>query len=252
MLSHIFFVFNSLDGFLALFLSDFVRACVYGALSGTVAILLYSILSNQPRIKALKSETRRLREQMRNPTLIYQEMIRLSITNLAVSLRLLGYVFLPCLFSSIPPMLFILWLSTYHSYALPPGGTPIGVTFVPENEKIVIKPSWTGSDLGNGKRAISVEAGEKIWFGVEDRTIYEGIITEPPVRSVHKKRWWNALMADDTGYIRSDAAVDEIVFAFPRKRFFARGPVWVRTWEFPFAALCLISAITTKWVFKIE
>jgi hypothetical protein len=252
MLIYFFQLLSSFDGWIAPYLSGLVRACLYGALSGVGALILYAVVSNQSRIKGLKSEARRLRKQMLDATLSYREMMQLSKKNLMVSLRLLGHALWPCLLSSLPPILFMAWMSIYQSYTLPTNGMPISVTFVPKTAPVVIEPSGISTEFGNGKRVIAVEPGQSMWFGIDGKTVYEGIITNPPVETVHKKRWWNAVMADAAGYIRSDAPVDKIVFDFPRKRFIEGGPAWLATWELPFFLLLFISGIVTKLVFKIE
>lgn len=252
MFNHVFGLLNLFNGWLASFLPGLGRVCLYGAFSGVAALFLYSVISNQGRIAGLKSETRRLRKQMRDTNLKYGEMIQLSKINLVVSMRLLGHTLLPSILSSLPPISFILWLTIYHSYTLPTNGKLIAVTIVPETAQVVVEPSRISIETGNGKRAIAVEAGQSVRFASEGRTVYEGIITDPPVGAVRKKLWRSALVADEAGYIHSDVPVDEIMFDFPRKRFIEVGPTWLVTWEFPFFLSLLISAVTTKLVLKIE
>ena len=252
MLNYLFLFYNSVDGFLALFLPGLPRTCLYGATSGALALFLFAVFSNQAKIRSLKSDTKRLRKLILDTKLHPREVIKLSRKNLTLSLNLLNVVFWPCIISSIPPIFTLLWLSAYHSYALPANGVNVTFSVTPEVPKLRIEYSDIGRDFGDGKRELAVEAGRSIRLGIEGRTAYEGIITDPPVKEVRKKHWWNFLIEDGAGYIRSEAPVETIVFDFPRKRFIEHGPIWLATWELPFSLSLFISAITTKYMFGIE
>jgi len=252
MLVYLFDLLNWFDGWLAPYLSGLLRAGLYGALSGAGALVVYAAVSDQIRIKELKAETRLLRKQTLDASLTSLEMLQLSKKNLIASLRLLGHSLWPCLVSSLPPLLFMAWMSVYQSYTLPADGIPVSISFVPETARVVIEPSGISAERGNGKREVAVKPGQRMSFSVDGKTVYEGIFGDPPVESVHKKSWWNLLLADKTGYVRSDAPVEKIVFDFPRKRFIESGPDWLATWESPFFLLLSLSAIVTKLIFKIE
>jgi hypothetical protein len=153
---------NLCDGWLAMFLPDVLRVGLWGGLSGVAALGLYTVVSNQDRIAALKGETRRLRTQMRDATLTYGAMLQLNQQNLTVSLRLLGHTLLPGTLSAVPPMVCMMWISLCHTYTLPPAGQPIRVTLVPELTSAVIEPSHMRTDAGNGKREIIIAAGQPL------------------------------------------------------------------------------------------
>ena len=251
MVSYLFLFFNSVDGLLALFLPDLPRTCLYGAMSGALALFLFAMFSNQAKIKSLKSETKRLRKRILDTKLHPREVMKISKQNLILSSKLLSLVFWPCIISSMPSILMLLWLSAYHSYALPANGVNIAFSVTPETPKLRIEYADISRDLGDGYRELAVEAGRSIRLGIDGRTIYEGIITDPPLKVLHKKHWWNVLIENGAGYIRSDAPVETIVFNFPRKRFIERGPIWLTTWELPFSLSLFISAITTKFTLGI-
>jgi hypothetical protein len=242
---------NLCDGWLAMFLPDVLRVGLWGGLSGVAALGLYTVVSNQDRIAALKGETRRLRTQMRDATLTYGAMLQLNQQNLTVSLRLLGHTLLPGTLSAVPPMVCMMWISLCHTYTLPPAGQPIRVTLVPELTSAVIEPSHMRTDAGNGKREIILAAGQPLRIVNQGKTVYEGRIAAPPLGQVHKKHWWNALVANEAGYIYADAPIDEILFDLPRKRFVAEGPLWLATWEFPFFLGLTVATVTMKLACKI-
>ena len=252
MLNNLFEYLNVVDGWLAPYLSDLVRIGLYGAVSGFLALLIYVLLSNQSKLKKLKGEVKVLRNQMRVATLNYREMMQLSKKNVLVSLRLLGQTLKPCVLSSLPVILFMTWLSNYFSYTLPINGKTINVSIVPNTALVVVEPSKIAKQLGNGKYAVDIEAGERMWFSVDGKTVYEGIITDHPVPTIHKKRWWNSIIGNDAGYIRSNVPVDEIIFDLPRKQLIEGAPAWLSTWEFPFFLLLFVTSITTKVMFSIE
>lgn len=252
MFNSVFRLLNLYDGWLATFLPDVLRVCLLGALSGVTALILYVVVSHQDRIAALKSETRRLRAQMRDISLTYRDMMQLHKQHLITALRLLGHTLVPGILSTVPPLLCTLWMSAYHTYTLPTPGKPIRVTLVPELTSVVIEPSPIRYDVGNRQRAIAVETGQSLRITNQGRTVYEGAITDPPLGRVHKKHWWNTLAADEAGYIHADAPIDEIIFDFPRKRFIAGVPGWLATWELPFFLGLSASVVAIKLACKIE
>jgi hypothetical protein len=84
------------------------------------------------------------------------------------------------------------------------------------------------------------------------KVVYSGTPGDPPTSRVHHRRWWNALLESEVGYISPDAPVEEIRFNFPRKLLVKGVPKWVATWEFPFFFSLLLVAVTIKVAFSIE
>jgi hypothetical protein len=252
MLNYIFQYLNIFDGWIAQVVAGLVRTSFYGAVSGFAAVGIYAVVSNQRRLRELKNETRRLRGLMRDTTLSFREVIDLNKKNLIASLRLLAHSLWPCVLSSVPPIVMMMWFSNYQSYTLPLDGKPVNVTFVPERIPVVIEPAGVRRDLGDGRHAIVVGDGQRVRFGFGDRTIYEGIIAEHSVDTIHKERWWNAFLASEAGYIRADAPIEEIKFDFPRKRFIENGADWIATWEFQFFLALVVSSLTAKVAFHVE
>ena len=75
---------------------------------------------------------------------------------------------------------------------------------------------------------------------------------EKPIPVIHKKRWWNLLMANPIGYLPDDASVDVVEIGLTPQEFLPFGPDWIRGWMFTFFTLFLLSSIVFKLLFKID
>jgi hypothetical protein len=73
-----------------------------------------------------------------------------------------------------------------------------------------------------------------------------------PVPTVHKRQWWNALFGNPAGYLPGNARVERVEIDLPPKQVLAFGPSWLRSWEFVYLTVLLVSSIVIKIAFKIK
>ena len=95
MISRLFPALNTVDGWFAGLLPFVFRLMIWGALGGTLSILMYARLSPQASIKGLKKKMRGLQREMLGLDLEFADFMRLSIENLKTSLRLFAAVLGP-------------------------------------------------------------------------------------------------------------------------------------------------------------
>jgi hypothetical protein len=252
MINSAFSILNLLDGWLAGWLPGLVRICMWGGMCGTVALAIYSALSDQTAIGQLKREARELRHRMLDPDLARSEFMDLVRRNLAVSFRLLGKTAFPALLSAFPVIVVASWLSAYQSYALTPDNTPVEVEISPNTEGVTLAPSRAFVRDARKIKVIAVEESLPLRFIVDGKVAYHGTPLHPPSGRVQKKVWWNALVGSEVGYIDSDSALEEIRFRFPRKVFTDGLPKWMATWELPFFLCLAVFAVSIKFVFRID
>ena len=69
---------------------------------------------------------------------------------------------------------------------------------------------------------------------------------------IHKKQWWNWLMANPIGYLPEDAPIDSLNIALPPQHFLGFGPGWLRGWMFSFFMTFLLASIAFKLILKID
>jgi hypothetical protein len=253
MLDVLFPALNQADAFLAVWLPALFRVCLWGALSGASALVIYKLTSDQAGIARLKDQARGYRQQMLDPTLEEAEFKRLVTENLRASLHLLAKVLVPSLVASIPVAAAMFWLSIFFSYQLPEPGENVAVSVIPADaevsavpaEALVVKDGHTGYVVGFAPKPLQI-------YDERGIVVYRGNPEDPPSGSVQKRKWWNWLVGSAIGYLDDDAGLEEVRWDFPRRTLMDSGPSWMTTWEFPFFFSLIVVALTIKFVFKIH
>ena len=251
-LLNLFFpLFDALDAGLG-FLPPVLRVALFGVLSGALTMAVYRWSSNQEKIRHHKEEARRIRRALGAAAEDLSETLRLTRANLAVSLRLLGTVTGPALLASLPILFVIVWVATRYGWEPPPPASPVGITFEPARDGVVVEPE--GALLEDGGEPVlrwPATAGE-IRFRDAEGVIYVGPPPEPGADVVHKPRWWNLLLGNEMGYLREDAAIEAIRFELAPRRLIPVGPGWLTGWEAVYFGSLLIASLLLKIAFRID
>ena len=252
MISRLFPALNAVDGWLAGLLPFVFRLMIWGALSGTLSILIYAKLSPQAAIKDLKKKIRGLQREMLGLDLEFADFMRLSMENLKTSLRLFAVVLGPGLISVLPVLLLAVWIHTWMAYEAPASLDDLAVMSADENVdlSLIVESSpnrlsneQTGDDGPQGSDGIVVMAGDKV--------IYSGAPLSPPTHVLHKRQWWNAILNSPAGYLVKDAPVDSVRLNLLKKQAVKCGPNWARGWEFSFFVFVFIAALGLKLGLRI-
>jgi hypothetical protein len=235
------------------FLPTALRVVALGVLSGAVAMGLYVLLSNQARLRAAKEEIRGIRVALNAAKDDFAETMRLSRRNLAASFRLLGVTLGPALLSSLPLLAVIGWLAAHYGHAVPAAGAAVPVAFLPAADGVAAQPPEA---LQGGAAARTfrwpAEGQPPPRFVDAGGPVYEGPPAGLPATTVHKRLWWNWLLGNEAGYLRPDAAVDEIAFALPPRVLVPGVPSWLGGWEAVYFLTVLVTSLAIKIGFKIE
>lgn len=101
-------------------------------------------------------------------------------------------------------------------------------------------------DAGRGKRPPHVRVVDSQGEVVTDVEI------KAPVPVVHKRAWWNFLLANPAGYLPEHAPIDRIEIDFPRRELHSLGPAWTRRWEPIFITVLLACALPLKFLRRIQ
>lgn len=238
------------------FLPAVLRVVVLGALSGALAMGLYVLFSNQERLRACKEEIRAIRVALNAAKDDFAETMRLSRRNLAASFKLLGVTLGPALLSSLPLLAIIGWLAAHYGYTVPAAGTPVPVAFLPAAaDGIAVEPPGAlQGEAAGASRTLRwpAEAGPPPRFVDAGGPVYEGPPADLPATTVHKRLWWNWLLGNEAGYLRPDAAVDEITFALEPRILVPGVPSWLGGWEAVYFVTVLVTSLAIKVGFKIE
>ncbi len=235
------------------FLPASLRIVVLGALSGAAAMGLYVLLSNQERLRAAKADIRSIRVALNAAKDDFAETMRLSRRNLAASFKLLGVTLGPAVFSSLPLLAVIGWLAAHYGYALPAAGTAVPVTFAPTAGGITVEPPEALQGAADARTLRwPAEGPPPPRFVDAAGPVYEGPPADLPATTVHKKLWWNWLLGNEAGYLRDDAAVDEITLALAPRILVPGVPSWLGGWEAVYFLSVLVTSLAIKVGFKIE
>jgi len=253
MLNAVFPALTALDGLLASFLPALVCVLVWGAVAGALAMLVYKLSSNQNAIVRLKAETRDLRRRMLDPDLEQSEFARLVRANLKASFRLLGKTLLPGLLSTLPVLLIAAWLDAFYGYALPPNGAPVRLHVEPRDAAVAVEPAdRAGGGNGADLAVMPPPADEMLTIVVAGVVAYVGNPFAPPVPVIAKRQWWNALLANEAGYVNPEVGIDRIEIDVPRRHLVGGVPGWLAGWEAPYFLAIFVAALALKFGFRIE
>jgi hypothetical protein len=242
---------DAFDGALG-FLPAALRIVVLGALSGALAMGLYVLCSNQAKIRARKADIQEIRLALKAAQDDFAETMRLSRRNLAASFRLLGTVAGPAIVSSLPLLVIIAWLASHYDHAVPAPGTPVPVAFLPAADGMAVEPAGALLREGEATSLLWPAAGEPWRFVDAGGLAYAGPPAGVAATTIHKWAWWNWLLGNEAGYLRADAAVDEIALGLPALTLVPGVPSWLGGWEAVYFLSVLVASLLIKAAFKIE
>lgn len=223
-----------------------VRVAVWGIAGGLMSMLIYRAISAQERVARAKVEMARARRDLdaydgefTGAWPLMRRLLGLALTQVA---RVGG----PAVVASLPLLCLLAWISTAYGYRFPEAGrAPVMDTRPPgyNAEWIQRESDDPRAAQGNPPRIVVRDNAERV---VADIAMLE------PVPLVHKRRWWNALLANPVGYLPHDGALRSVHLSLPRRELLAFGPQWIRGWEMTFFVPLLAASITLKILIRIE
>lgn len=86
----------------------------------------------------------------------------------------------------------------------------------------------------------------------DDHQLLLTLPLEHDIPIIHKKRWWNLLIANPLGYLPKDGSTDVIHINLPGAVFIGSGPGWIRGWMFSFFITLLLSSILFKRLLRLD
>ena len=252
MISRLFPALNTVDGWFAGLLPFVLRLMIWGALGGSLSILIYARLSPQASIKELKKKIRGLQRDMLGLDLEFADFMRLSKENLKTSLRLFAAVLGPGLVSVVPVLFLAVWIHACIAYEAPASLDALAVTAADGNVDLRVTSENT-PDMPSGQNTgdVGPASSERIQVVAGEKVIYSGTPLSPPTPVLHKRRWWSVLLSSPAGYLVDDAPVDSIQLNLAKKQALRWGPNWARGWELPFFVFVFIAALGLKLGLRI-
>ncbi len=249
--------FAALDGLLAerLGLAPVWRIAVFALFGSFVSMLLFKWLSDQEELAALKARIAEAQAELARIEPDDRGLGKLIRSSLALSGRRLLLSLWPALVASIPVLFLLAFCSNQFGSAAPvPGSrifvTPQGLEDSPANfewqgvnaQWDARRQAWTFYHPEPGRTALLLFASTEQF----------AVPTAVPARVVHKRRWWNHLLANPAGYVAEEAAVDSFLVDVPAQRVIDWGPGWMRGWLFAFLLFLLGFSVVIKITLRIH
>lgn len=244
-------LFSFIDGVLAAFLPSMVRLVLWGILAGWISMLVYRLLSNQQKIAALKSLQQQQQKQIAEFDGEFAELLPLIRGTLALGFRQLGLALAPALLASLPALIIIVWVAGAFGYRAPLAGEEISLRAEPGSSGIHWSPPALAQATDNGWIVDWPADGQTLTLADGERNLLVLPLGQA-IPVIHKKRWWNLLMANPLGYLPPDGPADVVHIDLPEQQILGWGPGWMRGWVFSFFMAFLLASLVFKRLLRVH
>ena len=228
------------------------RIAVFAALGSMVSMWLFKKLSNQDELARLKLQIRTVQKELVGERGGLKNALQ---RNLKLTVRQLCLSFWPALLASVPILFLLAFSSNQFGVAAIPAGartyvTPIGLERSPADYRWqgvnaqwdARKSAWTFYQPEAGQVA-SLMLGEQLQLSLP---------TVAAASTIHRRHWWNILLANPAGYLDANASIGRFDINAPPQIIFDWGPGWMRGWLFAFMVFLVLFSVAVKVVWKIE
>ncbi len=244
-------LFAAIDGVLAMALPPLLRLMCWGILAGWLTMVVYRRLSNQEKIGELKAQQKVQQKKIAEFDGEFEALLPLIRHTLALGFKQLGLALGPALLSTVPVLFLVIWVAGAFGNQTPTAGSMVHLTAEPSNDDIhwssysavkIAEDGWLAKWPGKGQ-TLTITDGR------------QALLTLPlqaNIPVIHKKKWWNLLMANPIGYLPENGKTDVIHIDLPAQVFIGFGPDWVRGWMFSFFLSFLLSSLGFKFLLRID
>jgi hypothetical protein len=247
-------LFGLIDQVLAGFVPDLLRLALWGVLAGWLTMLVYRRLSNQEKIQSLKAEQKIQQKAISEFDGELGELLPLIRHTLGLGMRQLSLSLGPALLSAIPVLFLVVWVAGRFGHEQPSAEDTVIVTANEISEHspaLAWQPASAVRVTPEGWEVRWPRAGQQLAL-TQSELLLLRLPAEAPIPVIHKKRWWNLLMANPIGYLPEQATVDMVSIGLPPQQFLNFGPAWIRGWMFSFFGVFLVSSIAFKLLLRID
>ena len=245
---------STLDQGLAPLLAPAWRVVVWGLVAACISMALYALLSPQGRLRGVKAEAEDARRALDSHEGSLGEAMPLIAAMLRRALAQLGLVLGPAVLASLPVLFVIVWMSGAFGHFIPTSLNAVPLSVEPQG----LAARWTeprgGSSPPVGEAVIDDTAGmPRALIEVIDaqERVVDSIAFSEPVTSLHKRHWWNLLIANPLGYLPAEGMLERVEIALPRQEIIRLGPDWLRGWEGLFFTALVAASLAIKLLFRL-
>lgn len=244
-------LFSAIDSLFAVAMPPVLRLVIWGVFAGWLSMLLYRLFSDQQKIGELKAQNKGQQKLIAEFDGKFVQLMPLIRHALALGFRQLGLALGPALLATIPVLFIIIWVSGEFGYTTPAAGNEVFLSAEPVTGNI----HWSASS--------EVRATEDGWIinwpsdghSLTMSDDQQALLTLPlahDVPVIHKKRWWNFLMANPLGYLPKRGNTDVIHIHLPEAVMIGSGPGWMRGWLFSFFMSFFLSSVGFKLLLRLD
>lgn len=235
-----------LDQALAAVVPAAARLALWGLVAAAFSMALYAALSPQHRLRRVREEAVAARQALDRHDGSFAEARPLIAKMFATSMKQLALVLAPAVLASLPVLFMLVWLHGAFGYTLPQQTQHVNLRTQPEGYEAALHQSDSGTYSGiAAKEAPSLVVRDGRGRIVEERPL------NAPVTSLHKRQWWNVLIANPLGYIADASPLEAVEIDLPRREVLSFGPWWLRTWEFVFFTTLVAASLAIKLLFRL-
>ncbi len=214
-------------------------------------MLVYRLFSDQEKIAALKTTQKLQQKQIAEFDGEFAELLPLIRQTLALGFRQLGLALGPALLATLPALFIIIWVAGAFGYTTPAAGSEVSLSVEPAGSAIHWTPATEARNLANGWVVKWPADGQTLTMSDEHQALLV-LPLEQAVPVIHKKRWWNLLMANPLGYLPQDGQTDIVHIELPEQVIIGSGPAWIRGWMFSFFMAFLLSSLVFKRLLRLD
>lgn len=244
-------VFGAIDAALALVLPPFLRLAVWAVLAGWLTMFVYGRFSNQEKIGALKILQQQQQKAIAGFDGDFAQLMPLVRHALALGFRQLGLSLGPAMLATVPVLFIVIWVAGEFAYGAPAPGSEVIVRAEPSSAGIEWSPAAGAIGHADGWVIKWPGPDQSLTMNQDGRVVLV-LPAADAIPVIHKKRWWNLLMANPLGYLPADGQTDIIYIEMPEAVFIGAGPAWIRGWMFSFFGIFLLSSIVFKLLLRLH
>jgi hypothetical protein len=228
------------------------RIAVFAALGSAASMLLFKKLSNQDELAAVKLQIKTVQKQLVGEQPSLKKVLQ---QNLALTGKQLWLSFWPALLASVPIIFLLAFCSNQFGVEAANAGdrmyvTPIGLEHSPAEYQWqgvnaqwdARRNAWTFFKPEDGQTASLMLRGQQ----------QLSLPTVAPASTIHRRHWWNYLIANPAGYLDAHASIGRFEINAQQQLIFNWGPGWMRGWLFAFMVFLVLFSVAIKVVWKIE
>ena len=247
-------VFDWIQSSLLDFFPALISVYLWALIAAFLSMKCYARFSNQGALQALKPEQQSARDQLANYDGPFDGLLPLIKQNLSLSLRHMRLTLIPALVGAIPILFILPWLSNTFGVEFPDAGAAVKVELQGEGlDALYWAPNAQVSTEESGRWLVSwPDAMQPIELKDAQGVVILSLPPDAPSPVMHKKYWWNILLANPAGYLAADGPLDWVILGFTERSLIAIGPGWFRTWLIHFLIGLLLFSLFFKWRWRLR